>query len=136
MRRAWAATVVLASACAELPYRPETLVLPRGASDFAVVVEAVRIRYPRFVLSDPAARRLQSAWIDVDDGAVPGRRRVTVFPVGEDRVGLVVELTWLRMSIAGTPYWSAPEADARAECELGELVRASLQAASSPPPAP
>lgn len=112
--------------CAELPYQPEEVVLAAHEPTFAVVVEAVRSEFPDLIECDVPARRLQSAWLDVDDGAVPGRRRVTVFPTGPDRVGIVVERQWLRMTLTGQPYWTDPAADSLAERRLADAVRDRL----------
>lgn len=114
--------------CAELAYRPEEVVVP-DADAFATVVSVVRVQFPRLVECDPQARRLQSAWTDFDGGAVPGRRRVTVFPLAAERVGIVVERSWLRTTLAGEPYWTSPAGDATSERELGAAIRTSLAAA-------
>lgn len=121
-------TACVVSGCAALPYQPEELDLPPDESAFAMLADAVRVHFPRLVVCDRVERRLQSAWVEVDDGAVPGRRRVTVFSMGPSRVGIVVELSWLRMSITGMPSWTAPIGDARSERDLAEAIRARLAA--------
>ncbi|HLU38565.1 MAG TPA: hypothetical protein VK081_04220 [Planctomycetota bacterium] len=108
------------------PYEPEEVLVPDGADAFPRLVAAVRARFPRLLVCDLEGRRLQSAWIDVDDGVVPGRQRVSVFPTARDRVGIVVERSWLRQDFAGAPYWTAPVGDRDAERELAAALRAAL----------
>ncbi|MEZ5967334.1 MAG: hypothetical protein R3F56_26085 [Planctomycetota bacterium] len=130
----WATVCVAASACAELRYQPEEVVLPPDPAAFAALADAIRVEFPRFQEFDPRAQRLQSEWSEYDGGAVPGRRRVTVFPVAPGRVGIAVERIWLRTTLAGDPYWSRPESDRGSERQLGDAVRGRLEAGLSPRP--
>lgn len=112
--------------CRDLPYQPQELLLPPGEAAFACLADAIRVRFPRLVVCDPAERRLQSAWTDVDSGAAVGRRRVTVFPVDAARIGIVVEVSWARLGLSGTPYWTTRAGDPAVERELADAVRTRL----------
>ena len=112
--------------CRVPPYQPEVVALGAGSAPFATLANVVRARFPRLVVCDLEQRRLQSDWVEANDGAVPGRRRVSVFATGPQSVGIVVELAWLRQRIDATPYWSAPVGDRDAERELAAAVQSAL----------
>ena len=100
--------------------------MPIGEPTFVTVADVARARFPRLLVCDPKAFRLQSDWVEAEDGAVPGRRRLTVFSTAPGRVAVVVEVSWLHTGLDSTPYWSAPVGDAAAERELAAALRAAF----------
>jgi hypothetical protein len=114
--------------CYTPAYQPETVAIPPGAAAFAQLAGVVRARFGRLLVCDVPGRRLQSDWIDADEGRVPGKRRVSVFPVGAAQIGIVVELSWLHQRADATPYWTPVVGDVACERELAAAVRAALTA--------
>ncbi len=108
------------------PYQPETVPVPTDETTFATVADVARARFPRLLICDPKTFRMQSDWVEAEDGAVPGRRRLTVFSLAPGRVAVVVEVSWLHTGLDSTPYWSAPVGDAVAERELAAALRAAF----------
>jgi hypothetical protein len=130
--RAALAPLLLAAACAVVPYDPYPVTVRGGmpADAFERCRAVFAARHLSLVEVDEAAFRLQTGWdaLQVEDAAV--QQRVSLFRHG-DGLGLVVEVRHLREGwFGGLPAWSAPCADQELERELGQVLAEAL----SPPP--
>ncbi len=118
--------VVLLLAACTTPYQPAVARVPAMPPDaFDRVVAVTRMLYPGLAQVDREGFRIQSAWLPLDDGECAGQKRASVFRVGEDELGVVVETRYLGIDLLGTPTWSTARGDRGLERELlGAVVGA------------
>jgi len=129
-RREWLAALSLLVAGCEAPgYSPYPLdfteELPADA--FARCRAVLLSQYGALTQADAAAFRFATAWQPVSDPV--GERRALVFrdSTRADSLSIVVELRWLTVPLVGVPHWTTARGDHRAERQLAELLRESLQ---------
>jgi hypothetical protein len=127
MSRVALLSLVLSLAGCAVPYVPEPvrhdLPLPQDAFD--IVLAVFRDRFPRITAADREAFRIQSAWIPMQHGDVPGDRRGSVYRDADGRLRVVIEIRFVEFRATGLEY-SRVEGDTRAERELAAALEHAL----------
>ncbi len=120
--------VMLLPGCRTLPYQPYEVAVPGAlpTDAFERVRDHLLRHWGALVQSDTAGFRLQTGWVPHQRGDAPGRRRASVFRLDPERLGVVVEVSWLVHGLLGDFTWTAARGDAGLEAELGEALRQVL----------
>lgn len=124
VKRAAVVVLLLSVSACKITYLPLQAEITRPReSAFPLVLDAMRVEYPRLILVDHDAFRIQSAWTPYDDERA-GQKRASVY-MEEEQLSVVVETRHLSLDLLGNPDWSSPRGHPRLE---RQLMNALLQA--------
>lgn len=118
--------VFLCTACA-ISYDPEPvrLPVPLPGNSFDLALEVFRDRYRKIVEADRDTFRIQSAWIPMQRGDIPGFRRASVFRGADGQLSVIVEIYFVHLGPKGLEN-SDVRGDRRAEQELAGALEHAI----------